>query len=148
MDRENELCAQLLPYAVRVARAMWKDPEAESIAGFATLKGVRSFDPTRNVPIERWIARRVRLSIWYHWRERAKRGPELHDTVWFEEVYELATIDEHEPDIDLSDWKMLYEHHVEGCCTDVLADRYGVPVKWMRQMLVWAEARLAKECNA
>lgn len=59
-----------LEYAKRVAFRMSRDPEVESIAAEAAWRAVDSYDG--RIPLERWIALRVRYSVWAYWRSRAK----------------------------------------------------------------------------
>ncbi len=137
---ELQTAEEYLNYAKRVAFKMWKDPEAESIAGFAALRAMRSFDPSKEVPTRRWVARFVKQRIWQHWRKRAQRREELHTELWWEHVAETPPIED--LGFDPIDMKFLYEYFIEKWCLDVIARRYGVTVYSVKLRIAASVARL------
>lgn len=126
---------------------MSKDPEVESIAGRAAWRAHRTYDPSRNVPWKRWVARITRMAVWYYWRERAKLREENPTEMWWEEVY-VAEPRETDIELDRDDFRMLCESFVEKWPADVIARRYNVPTATMRRMLEDAENRFLAAMRA
>jgi len=129
-----------LKYAKRVAFNMWKDPEAESIAGAAAWYAMRTYNPEYGVPTKRWVAKCVKRYIWDFWRRRVKRREEFHTELWWEHVIERTT--EQTEHLNPADMKLLHEYYIEGWCLDVVARRYGITKYAAKQRINAAVARL------
>lgn len=133
---------QLADYAMRVARAMSRDPEAESIANEAALRAYRRYDPEMGVPIERWVAICVRHDVWCMWRRKASRSETTKAEVWWEAVEAPPQEDILERKrVSDEDWQLLYEVHLEKRFMDVVARDRGISVCELRNMLRAAESR-------
>jgi hypothetical protein len=139
----DEYCdpVKALNYAKRVAFRMSKDPEMGSIAGRCALKALKTFDGTRGVPMKRWIARIVRLTVHYHWRREARRREVQKSELWWEAVY---SVDDPfiERDVDAWTWTLLHRYHVEKWCLDAMARQYETSVSVVRRLIREAEGRL------
>lgn len=133
-----------LRYAKRVAcRMMPRDCEAESLAGEAALRALRTYDPGRAVPMERWISICVRTDVWCYWRQRSRQSETFHDEQWWEENEPVAPeVDEVE--LPCQDWQILVETYIQRWPIDVVARERGISVYAARKLLRAAEARLER----
>lgn len=126
---ENELCAKLLPFAKRVARSMTRDVEADSAAGIATLRAVRTFNGS--IPIERWVARWVKIVLWNGWRKqkvRAKVWATDPQTETFS-LCEMAIAPPEEEDagfltLSVRERQLLTDYYINKWPLDVIQRRY------------------------
>lgn len=86
---ESDL-VDLMNFAYRVAHAYARrwDPEYQSIAHWAMLRAIKSYDETRGVPLKGWVAFRVRRGLQWFWR-RNKRY-KLQSNLFWEELAEPA----------------------------------------------------------
>jgi DNA-directed RNA polymerase specialized sigma24 family protein len=134
------LMNELLKFARAVAYNMWNDPEAGSIAGIALWRAMMSYDASKNVPLKRWIARRIKTTIWYRWRQKANRKEELHSEFWWEQVYEAP--EESDLDIEAVDYRILVERYIHKWPWDVVAKRYNCNIKAAKELVAGAEHRL------
>jgi hypothetical protein len=134
-------------YAMRIASKMSRDPEALSVANENAERALRTFDETKGVPVQRWVAFVVRQSIWDMWRRKARHPEELcEEEFWFD--VSTPRDNGHEcPLLGLDPvvWTILCEHYVEKWCIDVVAKRHGMTVyaarKLMKQAVEYLEWR-------
>lgn len=124
-----------LAYAVRVAKSMWNDPEAESAAGEALARANATYDGS--VPRKRWIALCVRRQVWFEWRKMRDR----HSTVT--ESVDILDFDTEEIPVQVprEDWELLVSHYIEREYIDVIARRMRVSVYKVRLLLERAVER-------
>jgi DNA-directed RNA polymerase specialized sigma24 family protein len=132
--------AQYVAYATRVAKSLWKDPEAESIANAAAWRAYTTYrEPaTRygNYTEEGWIALIVRQSIHQEWRRlgRQKRSNE-HTDGWWLEVVSTTDDEVSEPVVSPEDWQLLCERFIDGWPVDVIARRHNEGVTHIRRRI-------------
>lgn len=102
---------------------MTDDPEADSLANMGTFRAIRSWDESKNVPIERWIALVVKQEVWCYWRQLARRKETTKSETWWSEVF---TVDDQEPEYEIAqaDLQLLTEYYVEKWPLDVVAKRH------------------------
>lgn len=125
---------EALKYGIRVARSMWKDPEAESLAGEVVLNALRAYDG--RIPPERWVAICVRNAVWDAWRKLRDGHTELKEGTWWEGVFVLPDdLDTSELQMPQADWQLLCEHLEEKVPLDVLARRRGISLYAVRQQV-------------
>ena len=142
----NDQVAEMYEFAKRVAFKMTGDPEAQSIAGTATLHAIETFDPSYNVPLKRWVARCVKLDIWGYWRKVVARKEEQRSDHWWAHL-----VEELPPDLTLeisdADRDLLFRKYVLKWPNDVIGNRMDPPqTAWtVRKALKAAIARL--ECS-
>ena len=123
---------------------MGRDPELESVAGEALTYALKSFDASLGVPEKRWIALKVKQSVWCYWRSRKIRPSETKEEVWWERVVDLAPSDT-KLIVSPEDWQLLCEKHLEKWPNDSIAKRHG----WsMRRAKAELEAALQRFLNA
>lgn len=141
---------EYVAYAQRVARSMWRDPEAESIANEAAWRAYETYkDPvvrTGNYTEEGWIALLVRQSIWSEWRKQAaiKRNNEPTDG-WWEDVISCSDDEHDDPVVNQEDWQLLCERYVDGWPVDVIARRHEDTVTHVRRRLAASLRRFTEE---
>ena len=134
---------ETLAYAKRVAFSMYKDPEAESLAGQAAWRAFRTFDDSKKVPYKRWIARCVREDIWGYWRKLKVRPMERLGEAEVE-VPE-SPHDDSELLVSTLDFQLLYEKYIEKWPMDVIAKRHGLSVHYAKQFVSIAQQRFIAE---
>lgn len=135
MLTENEQATEMLPFAIRVARKMTWDPEAESIAAIAMLKALRAYDESKGVPLKRWIAYCVKIDVYHYWRKvKVRAKVELRSEEWWEAGECLASYDDEICEAELPPilFQMLYDHYVNHWAIDVIARRYGLSIHYAR----------------
>ena len=134
---------ECLKYAKRVAFNMWKDPEAESIAGISAWTAHRTFDPARGVPIERWVALVTKRDIWSFWRKMRLRKASTCSFQFAEDEVDITppSYDTETVDIPQAEWMLLVDNHINGIPIDVLARRWGCTTFQMKKFLRAAEQR-------
>jgi len=130
-------------FAKRVAFRMWKDPEAESAAGFGLWRAWRTFDASRNVPLRRWIAFCVRQRVWQEWRKL--KVHQQKDDVWWESVAEAPP---HEAGTFSFDFRVLVEKHLLRWPWDVVARKYGWTLREAKARVAEAERRFRCSMNS
>lgn len=140
---EAAIATEYLPFAIKVARRLWHDSEADSVAGLALLLAVRSYDG--RIPLKHWIARCVRIETYHYWRKIRVRAPwseQVEDEVW---EY-VATYDEPISECTLSEesWQILCERYVTHWAEDVIARRRGITVYRVRKLIADAIEELEK----
>lgn len=133
---------ELVRFATRVARTMSRDPEVDSLANVAAWQAWLDFDPSRGVPIERWVALKTRQYVWNYWRERSVRREVTKQELWWEGVYRIEPESNDDPTVDPDDWQLLVENHLDGRSHWDMAHRRGTTVYAVRKSLRAAEARL------
>src|SRR5215218_2568751 len=104
----ESLLKAVVHYATKIARNMSNDPEMDSIANFATLHIIRTYDPSKGVPIQRWIARCVRQHVWQYWRKERRRKEIHKEPIWWNTKI-IAT-----KEVDYSEFPFLHKIYVEG----------------------------------
>jgi len=139
---------EALKYAIRVARAMVKDQEADCLAGIAAWHAYTSFDPTRGLEWKRWVALCTRQTIYQWWRKLHRRGEKHLSALDQEQAEEasakIAMLDEPPFDeLSVNDRQLLHEHHVDRWPLDVIAKRRGITVYEAKKLVAAARARLA-----
>lgn len=137
----SQLTAEALDYAKRVAFKMSKDPEVESVANFATLSALRSFNEEKGLSLKQWIAVCVKRGVWELWRKESKHKQVQKTEVWWERVVEVAPI-ESEPCAPPVDWLYLVEYYIDKVPLDVMAKQHKTTVYQVRQILNSALQRL------
>lgn len=131
---ESEL-KELMRFARRVANryaGRW-DPEYESLAYWATYRAIRTFDPSREVPLRGWVAFMTRRALQGHWR-RNKRMRTCSNLFW-DEMADDRGSDQDPLEMEalqgLSEFDRVVavEHWVEGRTVKEIAERYGCAPK-------------------
>lgn len=132
---------EALIYALRVAKALTRDPEGESLAGLAAWYAYRTFDPTKNVPWRRWVAICVKGHLRDYWKYKRTES-------WVETTT-IAPMDS-EPIDELlqTDWQLLVESFIDKWPMDVIARRRGITIYQVKYMIRAAVARLERIRNA
>lgn len=149
---ENDICTLALPYALRVARCMSRDPEVESIAGVACLKAVRTYNG--KIELKRWIARVVRQYIHSYWRKRKVRArvwqcdPIAADDYCITELAVAVPDDCEAFQIGALDRLILTDYYVNKLPLDVVGKKYGMPLYRVRLFLTDAVARVRLAAEA
>ena len=108
---------------------MSKDPEMDSIANFATLHIIRTYDPSKGVPIQRWIARCVRQHVWQYWRKERRRKEVHKEPIWWTTKI-IAT-----QEVDYSEFPLLHKIYVEGMTQEEVAIEMCVSVYEVRKRI-------------
>lgn len=129
---------ELFAYARRIAFKIWKDADAEDAALAATMRCILTFDPSRNVPIKRWLARLVKQAIIHRWRRLRRMHLEPVSEWFMETVVEVPPLDCEE---STEDYVLLYENFVDKWPIDVIARRRGWSIPRTRRMLAAAKSR-------
>jgi len=117
-------------YATCVARCLWRDPEAESLANIVAWRAYKTYnDPAiryGNWTEEGWIAHLVKKRIYDEWRRRGaiKRNLESTDG-WWEQVVSCVDDEYTEDLIPQEDWQLLCEKYIDRWAWDVVAKRHG-----------------------
>lgn len=146
MENEEAVAAALLPVAKRVARILYYDPEAESIAGWALLRAIRSYDGT--TPLEAYVVHCVRIDVYHYWRKlRVRRKTKLQT----EEFWETASYkDPPTKDVVLSEleWKLLHQKYELRWPFDVVARRNQMTVSHLRRVLEEAIDKLLRHVSS
>lgn len=137
---EQAVATAMLPIAIRTARKLWCDPEAESVAGEACIKAMRSFDGRGT--LEGHIKRCVRIHIFHTWRKvKVRSAVELQSSehlechACFDEAYT-------EPTLSQVEWQILCEKYELGYPFDVVAKRFGTSTRYMKRLIPVLVARL------
>ena len=131
---------KLLKFATRVARKVWDDIEAESAAGNALFRALRTYDG--RVSIRGWIAYCVRVEVKDWWRRFHYTSAKMTRTVqhqtdafWLRvdapEQEEVSAFQEDFPFY----WTLLVERFLEKVPLDVLARQRNTTVKVVKQNL-------------
>lgn len=135
-----ESLAELLKFATNVARRVWNDIEADSAAGNALFRALRTYDG--RVSIKGWVAYCVRVEVQGQWRKfhytSAKmsrsvqhkndafwtriNAPERDDVIEFQEKFPFY-------------WILLVEHYVEKVPLCALAHRRNTTTAIVKQNL-------------
>lgn len=74
-----EATQELLDFAIQVARNLWDDPEAESAAGSALLRAVRTYNGTTS--LKGWVSYCVKMSVRDWWRRFHYTSGRMQKTV-------------------------------------------------------------------
>ena len=122
---------------------MWKDPEAESLAGLSLWHAWRTYDGSRGVPLRRWIALCVKQHIWQEWRRvRVRFEQEPEGGI---EVAEESPQDAGEYSFA---FRLLVEYYLQKWPLDSIARKYQVNVATAKRLIAEAEAefRRAMSC--
>lgn len=139
-----ENVAELLKFATNVAKRVWNDIEAESAAGNALFRALRTYDG--RVSIKGWIAYCVRIEVQDHWRRfhytsgRMKRTVQhKHDEYWLSvEVLSRTESPEEKSTVEFQEqfpyyWTLLVERFVEKVPLCALAHRRGTTIDVVKQ---------------
>lgn len=120
---------------------MWRDPEAEAVASTAAWRAHKSYDG--RIPWKSWVARNVKLDIWYTWRnQKYKKSMEkLAAEEWWLGVEVEHVPSEHEAISDEA-WQMLVEHYVDGWPLDVIAKKHSMKYACVQLMMKFASELL------
>lgn len=129
---------ELLSFATAVARKVWNDIEAESAAGNALFRALRTYDGKTSV--KGWVAYCVKVEVKDWWRRfHYTSGRKTHtlrhkaDAFWVKigapAQDEVCEFQEDYPFY----WTLLVERFVEKLPLDVLATRRGTTIKVVRQ---------------
>lgn len=123
---------------------MSRDPDAEGVADEALAFALKSFDPSRGVPVEAWVAKVVKQNVWCWWRRIAVRPRFAQEPEEFDLLGQLSEPPPHPTELlcGVYDWVLLWEHHVEKFPLDGLARSRGVSVAQLKRMIQQAEDRL------
>jgi len=141
---------EYIAFASKVAKRLWDDPEAESIANEAAWRAYSSYrEPTLkwgNYTEEGWIAMHVTQGIQGEWRKlhcTKKRSNERTDG-WWESV--VCTYDPEPSDFECSpaDWQILCEKYIDGWAWDVVAKRYCITVAGAKRRVKEALSRFVR----
>lgn len=131
---------RLLEQALKTARRLGPDPEHESIAGFAVMTAVETYDPSKGVSLEQWTSYVVRTRVWSYWRTLRCRPIEYRDV-------EPTCADE-TPTETHPDWELLVERYINGVAEWALARRHGVTTYTMHKRINAAKARFLEYMGA
>lgn len=135
---ENQEATRLMPFAIAVARRMFNDPEADSIAGWALLRALRSFDSTK-CSVEGYVAHCVKTDVKHYWRKLKVRRV----VVLGGEDFDPGTVDSYTEDVLTPlEWKLLIEKYELRWPHDVVARRNNMSVSQVRRMLAAAVDKL------
>lgn len=118
---------------------MSNDPEVESLACITAWRSLALFDPTRGVPLERWVKRNVKVAVWDYWRKLKRRREEHLDP----EQWERKEAEEdYEELIAQPTLQLLTERYIDRWPLDVLASRHGISAAEVKRHLKSALAEL------
>lgn len=135
---ENTVATEMLPIAVRAARRLWRDPEAESVAGEACIKAIRSFDGRGT--LEGHVRYCVRVHIYHTWRKVRVRSA----VEYTEHLEHVAAVDPpySESALTAEEWCILCEKFELRWPFDVVAKRHGVSTRYMKRLIPTLIAKL------
>lgn len=130
--------AELLKFATNVARKLWDDIEAESAAGSALERAIRTYDGRTS--IKGWVAYCVRVAVRDWWRRFHYTSARMTRTVqhktdvfWVKigapESEEISEFQEQFPFF----WTLLVEKYIEKLPLGVLAQRRGTSIKVIKE---------------
>lgn len=131
---------EALAYGLRVARCIWRDSDAESVASEAVNNALNTFNAERGT-LPRWIALHVRQAIWDEWRKLRDRHSQFASDGWWEAIYTLDDPVSDAPRVCDADWQLLVEYYVDKWPLDVVAREHGVSTYRVRRMIAAATER-------
>src|SRR3954463_10243922 len=142
MDSENDLCAELLPFAVNVAKQYTRDHnEAESIAGWALLRAVRSYNWFKCPDgIKGYVAHCVKMDV-FHWQRKVKVRSVVKATEWIANIAKCEDRYIEDPLTEFEWWLLIVKVELKWPY-DVVARRSGISVRQVRKLLAEAAAKL------